>query len=86
MKDDGDDKDFLALLSLWRLRGEEVMLMLDVNDGDIYKSKFVKQLAEPGIQMEGLFSKLTKLMLPTPTRKEVRLLKYHYAASLPPRD
>ena len=33
------------------------MLMLDANDGDIYKSKFVKKLAEPGIQMEELFLK-----------------------------
>ena len=58
------DKDLLALLSLWRLCGEEVMLMLDANDGDIYKSKFVKQLAEPGIQMEELFLKTNKTHAP----------------------
>ena len=58
------DKDLLALLSLWRLQGEEVMLMLDANDGDIYKSKFVKKLAEPGIQMEELFLKTNKTHAP----------------------
>ena len=45
------------------------MLILDANDGDIYKSKFVKKLAEPGIQMEELFLKTNKTHAPYSHKK-----------------
>ena len=31
--------------------------MIEPNDGDVYKSKFIRQLAEPAMQMEELFLK-----------------------------
>ena len=51
------DKNLRALLSLWKCHGKEVILMIDANDGNIYKSKFIRQLAEPAMQMEELFLK-----------------------------
>ena len=48
------DKDLLEQLSSWILQGEEVVLMLDMND-HIYKSPFARKLVEIGF--EELFRK-----------------------------
>ena len=43
--------------------------MIDANDGDIYRSSFVRQLAEPAIQMEELFLKTNNVQAPN-SKKE----------------
>ena len=43
------DKDLLEQLSSWILQGEEVVLMLDMND-HIYKSPFARKLVEIGFE------------------------------------
>ena len=48
------DNDLLALLRLWRKNGEDVMLMIDVND-HAYTSRFARALADEEIQMKCLF-------------------------------
>ena len=48
------DKDLFGQLNLWRMQGEEVLLMLDVND-NIYTSPFAHKLQELGF--EELFRK-----------------------------
>ena len=40
------------------------MLMINANDGDIYKSGLVRQLVEPAIQMEELFLKTNNVQVP----------------------
>ena len=65
------DKDLLEQLSSWIMQGEEVVLMLDMND-HIYKSPFARKLVEIGF--EELFRKTNSADAPhSPMLKDPNL-------------
>ena len=57
------DTNLLALLSLWRLQGEEVLLMIDLNE-NIHTGNFAKALAEEEILMDEVFSRVNNTQAP----------------------
>ena len=57
------DTNLPALLSLWRLQGEEVLLMIDLNK-NIYTGNFVKALAEEDILMDEVFRRVNNTQAP----------------------
>ena len=57
------DTNLLALLSLWRMQGEEALLMIDLNK-NIYTSNFVKALAEEDILMDVVFHQVNNSQAP----------------------
>ena len=57
------DTNLLALLSLWRMRGKEVLLMIDLNK-NIYTGNFAKALAEQDILMDEVFHRVNNTRSP----------------------
>ena len=55
------DEDFLAQLSQWLKQGEEIVLMLDMND-NIYTSRFARRLRKLGF--EELFQRTNSAKAP----------------------
>ena len=57
------DTNLLALLSLRRMRGEEVLFMINLNK-HIYTGNFAKALAEQNILMEEVFYQVNNTQAP----------------------
>ena len=57
------DTNLLALLSLWRMQGEEVLLMINLSE-HIYTGNFVKALAEQDILMDEDFHRVDNTQAP----------------------
>ena len=48
------NKHLFALIKECRLNKEEVVLMIDANE-DVYKGKFAKAIAKPGVELDSAY-------------------------------
>ena len=58
------DKHLFALIKECRLNQEEVVLMIDANE-DVYKGKFAKAIAKPGVELDSAYDQVHENMMPS---------------------